>query len=267
MLDKIFKRFDNKREVKTTVKQYGVYTSKDVEAVYNDSIERYEIGTPLGRNLNISTVDSFIDFIREELSRIGKETGKFATVTINEKGGYFTADDDFKSITCHYDRSLTTGWKVIQHVANMEMNHEELLTTLQKLRPFIENFEDLYLTLLDIRTIGRSEMISNPVFVAGDECVASSGYKITYKLQSGTQEDVTLPNHFEVVLPYSRGRQDILYKVPVELMFLNNGSGRLRILFQISELEQIEEDALKEEVEYLKDKLAVFKDLLVLLNY
>lgn len=78
---------------------------------------------------------------------------------------------------------------------------------------------------------------------------AGSGYKISFKLQSGTQEDVVLPNRFIVHLPYSRGRQDVLYDVPVELMYLNNGTGRVEILFQIAELERIEEEALKDEVD------------------
>ena len=67
-------------------------------------------------------------------------------------------------------------------------------------------------------------------------------------------------------MPYSRGRQDVLYDVPVELMYLNNGTGRVEILFQIAELERIEEEALKDEVDYLTAKLGNFSDLLVLLN-
>lgn len=55
--------------------------------------------------------------------------------------------------------------------------------------------------------------------------------------------------------------------VPVELMYLNNGTGRVEILFQIAELERIEEEALKDEVDYLTAKLDNFSDLLVLLNY
>lgn len=76
-----------------------------------------------------------------------------------------------------------------------------------------------------------------------------------------------MPNRFIVKLPYSRGRQDVLYDVPVELMYLNNGTGRVEILFQIAELERIEEEALKDEVDYLTAKLDSFSDLLVLLNY
>lgn len=267
MLSKLLDRFDKKRDIAIEVTDYGVYSSRKVEAIYNDSDRCYRTKSWATRNLNVSTVDSFVDFIAEEFKRAENETGNKATVVINRHGGNFSGNDDFRDISCSYERSLTTGWIELDHIANTKINHETLLTTLQKLRPYINNFEDLYLTLLDIRSIGRSEMISNPVFVPGDDMVANSGYKITYKLQSGTQEDVTLPNRFEVVLPYSRGRQEVCYKVPVELLYLNNGNGRIEIVFQVAELEQIEEQALQDEVDYLKSKLAQFKDLLVLLNY
>lgn len=268
MLDKLFERIDKKRESRINVTEYGVYSDRLREAVYSDNKEEYVPTEYKTRSLNVSTVDSFVDFIREELKRRGNETGKMSTVTINAQGGFFSADDDFKSTNCNYKRSLTAAWGALTDVANCKINHEQLLATLQKLRPFIDNFEDLYLTLLDIRSIGRSEMISNPVFIPGEDGFnAGSGYKISFKLQSGTQEDVVLPNRFIVHLPYSRGRQDVLYDVPVELMYLNNGTGRVEILFQIAELERIEEEALKDEVDYLTAKLDSFSDLLVLLNY
>lgn len=268
MLDKLFERIDCKRESKLNITEYGVYSERQIEAVYSDYDKKYIITERKDRRLDVSTVDSFIDFIREELKRNKNKTGKIATVIINNSGGFFSADDDFKTTSCRYNRSLTAAWGALTNVANCKINHEQLLTTLQKLRPYIANFENLYLTLLDIRSIGRSEMISNPVFIPGEDGLsAGSGYKISFKLQSGTQEDVVLPNRFVVKLPYSRGRQDVLYDVPVELMYLNNGTGRVEILFQIAELEEIEEQALKDEVLYLKEGLKEFEDLLVLLNY
>lgn len=268
MLNKLLKKLEQKREALIDVKDYGVYSSRNVEAIYNDNHECYNITSQNKRNIYVSTVDSFIDFIREEFKRADNNTGNISTVIINSSGGHFCADDDFKNITCEYQRSLTAGWKALENVANHKINHEQLLTVLQKLRPYIDDFENLYFTLLDIRTIGRSEMVSNPVFFAGENGFgASSGYKITYKLQSGNQEESILPSRFTVNLPYSRGRQDILYEVPIELMYLNNGNGSIEVLFQIPELEQIEEQALQDEVEYLENKLGEFKDLLVLLNY
>lgn len=264
MLNKLLDRFDKKRETLIEVTERGVYTTRKIEAVYNDSNEEYEITTATTREKHVSCVDSFIDFIDEELNRNNNKTGKLATVSINQKGGHFSADDDFGGKVCVYDRALTILWQTLKSVANKKLNHEQLLTTLQQLRPCIPNFEKLYLNLLDIRTIGRSEMISNPVFMNGE---AGAGYKISYKLQNGTDDESVLPSDFVCVVPYAKGRMDKTYIVPVELMFLNNGNGRIEVLFQIAELEQIEEKALQDEVDYLKEKLKKYADLLVLLNY
>ena len=270
MLKELFNRIDAKRNIAIETTEYGVYSERKTEAIYNDSKQQYETNHRNGRNLKVSSVKSFIDFITEELKRLNNATGKNTTVVIDEDGGSFCADDDFMKIGCNYSRSLTSGWQTLQNVANQKLNHEQLLTTLQKLRPFILNFEELYKRLLDIRTIGRSEMISNPVFIQGEENgsqQASSGYKVTFKLQSGEQDEVELPNSFRVILPYAKGRQDVTYEIPVELMYLNNGNGRIEILFQCSELERIEEEALEDEVKFLKEQLTDFSELLVLLNY
>ena len=285
MLKELFNRIDAKRNIAIETTEYGVYSERKTEAIYNDSKQQYETNHRNGRNLKVSSVKSFIDFITEELKRLNNATGKNTTVVIDEDGGSFSADDDFMKIGCNYSRSLTSGWQTLQNVANQKLNHEQLLTTLQKLRPFILNFEELYKRLLDIRTIGRSEMISNPVFIQGEEngsnavprsasdksscggLLASSGYKVTFKLQSGEQDEVELPNSFRVILPYAKGRQDVTYVIPVELMYLNNGNGRIEILFQCSELERIEEEALEDEVIFLKEQLTDFSELLVLLNY
>lgn len=264
MFKELLDRLDTKRDIKINVTDSGVYSDRQVEAVYNDSVQKYEIFGKSSRSLNVSSVISFIDFIDEELRRANNKTGKLSTVIINGAGGYFSADDDFKEKSCKYERSLTSLWQTLKSVANKKLNHEQLLTTLQKLRPCIPNFEELYLQLLDIRTIGRSEMISNPVFINSE---AGCGYKITYKLQNGSQDETELPANFVCTVPYAKGRPDITYDIPIELMFLNNGSGIVEVLFQCSELERIEEKALQDEVDYLKGKLSEYKNLLVLLNY
>lgn len=37
MLDKLFDRLDKKRDSKITITEYGVYGTREVEAVYSDS--------------------------------------------------------------------------------------------------------------------------------------------------------------------------------------------------------------------------------------
>lgn len=264
MLNTLLKRIDNKRDVKINVTEYGVYTDRQVEAVYNDDKQCYETTRKEARRKEVSFVGSFIGFIDEELKRAQNDTGKLTTVVINQSGGSFCADDDYRLKGCDYNRALTILWLTLKSVANQKLSHEQLLIALQKLRPCIQNFEELYIKLLDIRTIGKSEMISNPVFVNNG---AETGYKIKFKLQSGIDDEVELPANFKCIVPYAKGRTDVTYEVPIELMFLNNGSGRIEVLFQCSELERIEEQALQDEVDYLKDKLSKYSDLLVLLNY
>ena len=60
-----------------------------------------------GMKIGKEDKESFIDFINEELNRAKNKTGKKTTVTINGQGGFFSADDDFKGITCQYTRSLS----------------------------------------------------------------------------------------------------------------------------------------------------------------
>lgn len=264
MLKELFNRLDTKRDVKITITDYGVYGERQIECVYNDAKQCYEELKKDCRNIDVSSVNSFIDFIREELDRLNNKTGKKATVVINNNGGSFCADDDFQDIACDYNRAITTLWRTLRSVANKRMNHEELLTTLQRLRPCISNFEELYRNLLDIRTIGRSEITSNPVFIDGE---AGAGYKISFRLQNGADDETVLPSNFTCIVPYAKGRPDVTYELPIELMFLNNGHGKVEILFQCSELERMEEQALQDEVKYLQENLTEFKDLLVLLNY
>lgn len=265
MFKEILKKLEAKRDVTIEATQYGVYTTRKTELLYNDADQKYELEfSKKDRNVAVSSIKSFIDYIKEELDRLDNKTGKKATVIISNQGGLFSADDDFGDNHCRYSRAETSLWKTIKSVANRKLNHEELLTTLQKLRPCIADFQTLYRQLLDIRTIGRSEVISNPVFIDGE---AGAGYKINFKLQSGNDEQAVLPSQFSCTVPYAKGRPEVAYEIPVELMFLNDGHGRIEVLFQCAELEQIEEEALQDEVDYLVKNLGEFKDLLVLLNY
>lgn len=79
MLDKLFERIDKKRESRINVTEYGVYSDRLREAVYSDNKEEYVPTEYKTRSLNVSTVDSFVDFIREELKRRGNETGNMST--------------------------------------------------------------------------------------------------------------------------------------------------------------------------------------------
>lgn len=261
-IKKILEKVQQQRPTKETVTIYGNYTDKTVEAIYNDATQRYETRDPLKSCENVSTVESFAVFIKEELKRRGRETGRLATAVIDSNGGRFTADDDFQRGNCKFTRSLSEQWETFKNCIGKSYNHEEFLRLMQKLSPSIVDFENLYPTLLDIRIIGRSEEISKPFYVNGE---TETGIKIKFKMRGGEDEDIIMPEKFTVKLPYAKGNYDKFYNVDVQLVY-DNRCG-INILIQAPMFEQAEEQALLDEVELLKKELSQYKDLLVLFNF
>lgn len=261
-IKKILTNIQEQRPTKENVTIHGNYTDKTVEALYNDAAQRYETRDPLKSCENVSTVGSFADFIKEELKRRGRETGKLATAVIDSSGGRFTADDDFQRGNCKFTRSLSEQWLAFRECIGRSYNHEEFLRLMQKLSPSIVNFEDLYPTFLDIRVIGRSESVSKPFYVNGE---TESGVKIKFKMHGGEDEDIILPDYFTIRLPYAKGNYDKFYDVDVQLVY-DNRCG-INILIQAPKFEQAEEKALLDEVTYLKEELSKYPDLLVLFNF
>jgi len=178
------------------------------------------------------------------------------------KKQYVIADDDFQKGKCVYERSLSEQWVTFATCIGKTYNHEEFLRLLQKLSPSIPAFKELYPIFLDIRVIGRAEVVSKPFYVNGE---AETGCKIKFKMQGGEDETVILPESFVIRLPYAKGNYDKLYDVEVQLVF-DNKCG-INVLIQAPLFEQAEEKALLDEVEYLKSELNKYEDLLVLFNF
>ncbi|MBR3655264.1 MAG: hypothetical protein IKR34_02070 [Candidatus Gastranaerophilales bacterium] len=258
----ILKNIQQQRQTKEKVTIQGNYTYKEVEAVYNDAAQKYETKEPLKSCENVSTVKSFVDFIKEELKRRNRETGSLATAVIDSNGGHFTADDDFQRGNCKFTRSLSEQWIAFRDCIGRSYNHEEFLRLMQKLSPSIVDFENLYPTFLDIRVIGRAETVSKPFYVKGE---TESGIRIKFKMQGGEDENITMPEKFSIALPYAKGNYEKLYNVDVQLVY-DNKCG-INILIQAPMFEQVEETALLDEVEYLKKELSKYPDLLVLFNF
>lgn len=258
----ILQKIQQQRPVKDEATIYGNYTTIKKEAFYNDAEQRYIVRDYLKSCENVSTVQSFSDFIKEELKRRDKATGKLATAIISSSGGYFTADDDFQRGNCKFTRSLSEQWEAFKKCIGQTFNHEEFLRLMQKLSPSIVNFEELYPLFLDIRVIGRSESVSKPFYVNG-EC--ESGVKIKFKMHGGEDEDIILPDHFTIRLPYAKGNYEKLYDIDVQLVY-DNRCG-INVLIQAPRFEQAEEQALLDEVEFLKEELKQYPDLLVLFNF
>ncbi len=261
-LKQILQQIQKQRPVKETVTVYGNYTESQKEAIYDDSQRRYITQPSLKSCEEVSTVESFVDFIKEELKRRDKATGKLATAIIDSNGGYFTADDDFQKGNCKFKRSLSEQWIAFRDCLGRSFNHEEFLRLMQKLSPSISDFEELYPVFLDIRIIGRAETVSKPFYVKGEK---EEGIKIKFKMQGGEDENIVMPESFKIQLPYAKGNYDKLYEVDVQLIYDNRNG--INILIQAPKFEKVEEDALLDEVEYLKSELEKYPELLVLFNF
>lgn len=261
-IKKILSNVQQQRPIKETVTIHGNYTDKTVEAIYSDADRRYIVREPLKSCEEVSTVESFANFIKEELKRRDRESGKLATAVIDSKGGKFTADDDFQRGNCTFRRSLSEQWITFRDCIGKSYNHEEFLRLMQKLSPSIVDFENLYPTLLDIRVIGRAETVSKPFYVKGE---TESGIRIKFKMQGGEDENIVMPESFKVRLPYAKGNYSKYYEVDVQLVY-DNRCG-INILVQAPQFEQAEEKALLDEVDFLKEELSKYSDLLVLFNF
>lgn len=261
-IKEILRNIKAQRPVKDEATIYGNYTNSTKEAFYNDAKQQYEVRENLKTCENVSTVKSFSNFIKEELSRREKPTGKLSTAVIDSNGGYFTADDDFQRGNCRFIRSLSQQWLLFKESIGRNYNHEEFLRLLQALSPSIKDFEILYPNFLDIRIIGRAETVSKPFFVNGEQ---ENGIKLKFKMRGGEDESIVLPDTFTVSLPFAKGNYDKLYEVDVNLVY-DNRSG-VSILIQAPRFEQAEEKALLDEVNFLKEELSKYPDLLVLFNF
>ena len=261
-IKEILHNIKEQRPVKDEAIIYGNYTTTTKEAFYNDAEQQYKVRDYLKTCENVSTVQSFMDFIKEELKRRNKESGKLATVIIDSNGGKFTADDDFQRGNCKFTRSLSQQWIMFRDCIGRTYNHEEFLRLLQSLSPSIVDFKELYPNFLDIRVIGRAETISKPFYVNGEN---EEGIKLKFKMRGGEDESIILPDTFKITLPYAKGNYDKLYEVDVNLVY-DNRCG-VNILIQAPTFEQVEEQALLDEVDLLKGNLSQYKDLLVLFNF
>lgn len=250
-------------DTETTVKLYGNYSEKLVDAKFDKATGNYTIKNENVIKRTVSTVKSFTAAILEESKRRENNTGEKMTVLFTQKGGYFSIDDDFYSGEYKFERTLSQQWQALQEIAGKTLDHEELLTALQELSPSIKDFKELYKKFLKVRIVGASELTSNPVFVNNE---AEKGYKVKYTLDGGQADEEVLPEGFTLSLPYSKGSENT-YEIAVETMILNNGSGELEIRISCPGLEQIEEKAIFDEVAQVRKDTENLTDLLILESY
>lgn len=260
MKEFLSKILELKRPEQITVTQYGRYTSRNADAVYDDDAKGYRVNRVSGCQTNLASKKSLVQFIKEELKRRDNITGKNASLRIGESGGSFIADDNFGEGLCSYKRINSQQWLLVRDLDGEVLNHETFLMYLLKLSPSIVDFKKTYASFLTVRKIGKSELVSNPVFVNNE---AESGYLVKYKLEGGQGADDVIPDGFKLSVPFIKASNK-KYDLDVDVQILNDNSNQLRIKINIPLLENIEEQAIIDEIEDIKSELAEQTDLLVL---
>lgn len=248
-----------KRPEKLLITERGKYGERNVEAIYSDANGSYSVKSPANNITNVKSVTAFQQFIKEELKRRKNVKGTLSTLQIDINGGLFVADDDFNEGICKYARVLSQQWDLLTGINGKVFSHEDFLAVLVKLSPSIVDFNKTYSQFLKLRIIGKSEMLSAPVFVQGE---AKSGYMCEYKID-GTKAETTIPDSLVLQVPYAKA-STVKYELPVEIQLLNSGSDRITIKVNIPTLENVEETAILDEVKAFKKELTDCTEMLVL---
>ena len=243
--------------------QYGQYGSRPIELLYNDGEKCYEEFSSYPENKSVGSAKAFAACIKEELSRRNNETGEKATVRIYSDGGYFIPDEDFGIFKISYKRINSQQWNFIKEHTNRIMSHKGFLEFVQALKPSIDDFNELYARLSSIRMIGESKLVSNPIFTNNQQ---EAGYKCTYKLEDGYEGEETLPQGFICRVPFVKAGE-VLYEIPIELLFYRDEANELGIRVMCPLFENIEEQAIIDEAEFIKKETEGFEKLLVLSDF
>ncbi len=254
-----------KRPEQIDIRTYGNYDGfKLEEATYDDQHRCYEINNIAGKSFKVRSAKAFISFIKEELKRRNNLVGKYATTHLTLDGGYFLADCNMNKGHCEYSRLNSEGYDFLDKIRNMEVGHEEFLNILRKLKPYINNFHELYKNCSKIKVLRNSKVTSQPTFNEGGG--KDDSFTCTYQLENGEENDFTLPSSFHVDVPFVKaGEQE--YGYDVELLYSLDNFGGLLIKMQIPNWETQEEQAILDEAEFIKSELAESTELLILADF
>ena len=229
---------------------YGQYSSEVKTFIYDDADRRYDIQTETPDNKKVRSVKAFAKIITEELRRRENFSGNKATVSINLSGGTFIPDDNFGNSVITFERLNSQQWKLIKSGINTRMDHKQFLLFLQGLKPSIAYFTDIFKNFATLRMIGRTELTSNPTFTEDGQ---NSGYTCNYKLEDGTTGEEKFPTGFVANVQFAKAG-DKSYDIPIDLLFTRNEDDEIEIEVLCPEFENIEERAIIDEAEYIKQE-------------
>lgn len=252
-----------KRPELVDVTIYGKYSSEQKQLLYSDANEQYELHTSKQYNKEVRSVNAFIAIIKEELLRRGNETGNMATVKLDLNGGYFIPDDNFGEEIIKFQRLNSQQWNLIKNGINAVYNHKGFLQFLQQLAPSFDNFQEIFKKFSLLRLVGKSTLTSNPIITSEGQ---EEGYTCTYKLDNGCDGEEHFPTGFILEAPFAKASKEF-YKIPINLLFFRNEDDELRIEIQCPLFENIEEQAIIDEANYIKEQTRNHEKLLVLSDF
>ena len=242
---------------------YGQYSANPITFMYNDDRKQYEMRKSQPSDKRVRSVKAFAKIIAEELRRRENSSGDKSTVSINLSGGEFIPDDDYGYSKITFERLNSQQWKLIKSGINTRMDHKQFLLFLQGLKPSIEYFADVFRSYATLRMIGRTELTSNPVFTEDGQ---NSGYTCSYKLEDGTTGEEKFPTGFVATVQFAKAG-DKSYDIPIDLLFTRNEDDEIEIEVLCPEFENIEEQAIIDEADFIKEQTKNYTDLLVLSDF
>lgn len=254
---------DKKRPELIDVTVYGRYSAKKQTYLYNDAEREYEKHTSTPDAKEVRSVKAFTTIIQEELMRRENESGANATVKINLSGGYFIPDDDFGEETIKFTRLNSQQWNLVKNGINKVYDHRSFLQFLQALAPSINDFQELFKRFSLLRLVGKSTLTSNPIITADGQ---SEGYTCIYKLDDGCDGEEHFPTGFWLDAPFAKAGEKT-YEIPIELLFFRNDDDALRIEVLCPLFENIEETAIIDEADFVKEQTQNCERLLVLSDF
>ena len=244
---------------------YGLYSDRTRTFLYDDAQESYSMVEQTPNDKEVRNVKAFALSIEEELKRRENMTGAKATVNINLNGGVFIPDDDFGGYKIRFNRLNSQQWNLVKGFINKTVNHKEFLLWLQGLKPSFEPevFHDLFLRFVQLKIVGQSKLLSNPIITENGQ---EEGYVCTYKLADGTEGEEHFPSGFNVSVPFAKAGE-YSYDIPIDLLFTKTENDQINIAILCPEFENIEERAIIDEADFIKEKTSKYTDLLVLSDF
>lgn len=259
---------NQKRPELIKVPVYGLYNSEERTFLYSDEDKTYFQKCSFPDNKGVRSVKAFATCISEELKRRNNETGSKATVHIGLNGGMFIPDDNFGGYNILFNRLNSQQWNTIAKAINIIYDHRNFLLLIQSLKPsFAEmgiDFQEVFAAFSKLRLIGNSTITSNPIMTA--DGAQEQGYICRYKLENGCDGEEVVPSGFEIKVPFAKAG-DFKYVIPIDLLYTRNEDNELEIRVLCPDFENIEEQAIIDEANYIKQETEKYSELLVLSDF